>query len=89
MVVDIFPAPTNDTVVPIPTPLVRPTPIFVVASKKYNSFMGVATFNGVSSSYVNLFSKPLYSKVLFRLLQYCISLSVIHPSFLFDQFFRL
>ena len=34
MVVDIFPAPTNDTVVPIPTPLVRPTPIDVVASKK-------------------------------------------------------
>ena len=27
--------------------------------------------------------------VLFRLLQYCIYLSVIHPSFLFDQFFRL
>ena len=39
MVVDIFPAPTNDTVVPIPTPLVRPTPIDVVASKKRLSLM--------------------------------------------------
>ena len=56
MVVDIFPAPTNDTVVPIPTPLVRPTPIFFVASKNSDSLIGVAVTIGLSISYVNLFS---------------------------------
>ena len=47
---DIFPAPTKVTVVPIPTPLARPTPTLLAGSKKRDSLGGVAASMGFSIS---------------------------------------